>query len=324
MRLSTTSHERLDDARSLNVSYCGAETVVAVTLAQLGDDVTFATKLSDNALGSNALMTLARYGVDTTLVLRSHDRMGIYFSERGMSIRPSIVTYDRSGTALANASHEDFDWDHMLNGVDTFFFSGVVPAISEEAYLTVLDALRDCKGRGIHTVMDLNYRETMWASREVAQRKVGTLLPYVDVLVASEDDILGYEGARVSEDELFDSCLSWAKGMLADYALRSIFVVVRQVDRYGVAAIRGALTTREGITLSRAQQVLLADISSCGSVFAAAVVHGLKSHWDAQFIVDFATMSSAFKATIYGDYSSATETEIAQLLAEGVKPSIRQ
>lgn len=324
MRLSTTGHDRLDEARSFNVSYCGAETVAAVTLAQFGESVVFATKLSDGRLGTNALMTLTRYGIDTSRAIRSPERMGLYFSERGLSIRPSVVTYDRSGTAMANASHEDFDWDHLLNGIDTLFFSGVVPAISDEMHRACLEGLREAKGRGIHTVMDLNYRGTMWHTNANAQRKIGALLPYIDVLIASDDDVIGYENANVAEDGLFDWCLSWAKGMLADHSLDRICVVVRQTDRYDVASIRGALVTRDATWLSRTQAVALADISSCGSVFAAAVVHGLKSHWDAQFIIDFATMSSAFKATIYGDYSSATETEIAQLLAEGVKPSIRQ
>ena len=48
------------------------------------------------------------------------------------------------------------------------------------------------------------------------------------------------------------------------------------------------------------------------------------SRCEPQFLVDFATMASAFKATVSGDLSNATEAEIVQLLATGVKPSIRQ
>lgn len=324
MRLATQNHERLDSALSLNVSYCGAETVAAVTLAQQGESVAFASKVASNRLGANALMTLTRYGVDTSRVIRSNDRMGLYFSERGLSIRPSVVTYDRSGTAMANARHTDFDWDHLLNGIEALFFSGVAPAISEELYLACKEGLAACKGRGIRTVMDLNYRETMWGSHDTAQRKVSSLLSNVDLLIASEDDIIGYEGAQVETEDVFDYCLSWAKGMLADFPLRSVCTVVRNVDRYDFAAIRGALVTREETWLSSTQQVSVADISSCGSVFSAAVVHGEHCGWDPQFIVDYATMSSAYKATIYGDYSSATESDIAALLAAGFKPSIRQ
>ena len=323
IRLSTVAHERHDDARNLEISYSGAEVVVATTLAQLGQNVAFVSVVPENRLGTNAIMNLARYGIDTARILRSNHRMGLYYSERGRSIRPTVVTYDRSDTSMANAQREDFDWDHILNGVEVFFFSGVVPAISDEMYHVCIEALRACKGRGIKTIMDLNYRETMW-SREEALAKIGKLMPLVDELVASEDDIISIEHASVEEPDLFDFCLNWARGMLNDYTLRSVCFVVRQIDRYDVARIRGAKVAREETFLSLPQHVALADISSCGSVFAAAIVHGETNRWEQQFLVDFATMSSAFKATVSGDLSNATETEIASLLAAGVKPSIRQ
>lgn len=323
IRLSTVAHERLDDARSLDISYSGAEVVVATTLAQLGQNVSFAGIVSDNRLGTNAIMNLARYGINTSKILRSNHRMGLYYTERGRSIRPTVVTYDRSDTSMANARRESFDWDHLLNGVEAFFFSGVVPAISDEMFHACIDALRACKGRGIKTFMDLNYRETMW-TREDALSKVGKLIPLVDELIASEDDIISIEHASVEEPDLFDFCLNWARSILNDYSLNSLCFVVRQIDRYDVARIRGAKVTREETYLSLPQHVALADISSCGSVFAASVVHGETNRCDPQFLVDFATMSSAFKATVSGDLSNTTEAEITSLLAAGVKPSIRQ
>ena len=63
IRFATVAHERLDEARTMEISYSGAESVVAVTLAQFGEQVSFASKLSNNRLGTNAIMNLARYGV---------------------------------------------------------------------------------------------------------------------------------------------------------------------------------------------------------------------------------------------------------------------
>ncbi len=323
IRLATVAHERLDEARSMDISYSGAECVVAITLAQMGESVAFAAKVSSNRLGNNAIMNLARYGVNTSRVLRSNHRMGLYYTERGRSIRPTVVTYDRTDTAMANAKRGDFDWDRMLNGIEVFFFSGVVPAISEEMYHATLDALKACKGRGIQTIMDLNYRETMWKHDDALQ-KVHKLLNYVDVLVASEDDIITIKNAKIEESEVFDFCLGWARGLMMDYPLKSICFVMRQIDRYDVALIRGGMVTRGDTFLSLPQRVSLADISSCGSVFAAAIIHGISSKWEPQFMIDFATMTSAFKATVSGDLSFASESEIANLLAAGVKPSIRQ
>ena len=249
IRLSTVAHERLDDARSLDISYSGAEVVVATTLAQLGEDVSFASVVPENRLGTNAIMNLARYGINTSKILRSNHRMGLYYTERGRSIRPTVVTYDRSDTSMANARRETFDWDSLLNGVKAFFFSGVVPAISDEMFHACVDALRACKGRGIKTFIDLNYRETMW-TREEALSKMGKIMPYVDELIASEDDIISIEHASVEEPDLFDFCLNWARGMLNDHSLQSLCFVVRQIDRYDVARIRGAKVTRGETYLS--------------------------------------------------------------------------
>lgn len=88
IRFATVAHERLDEARTMEISYSGAESVVAVTLAQFGEQVSFASKLSSNRLGTNAIMNLARYGVDTSRITRSNHRMGLYYTERGRSISP--------------------------------------------------------------------------------------------------------------------------------------------------------------------------------------------------------------------------------------------
>jgi len=323
IRLATSAHERLEIARDLEISYAGAETVVAISLALQGESVSYATKLASNRLGTNALMTLARYGVDTSRVIRSNDRMGLFYTERGRSIRSTIVTYDRSGTAMANASHEDFDWDRMLNGVEVFFFSGVIPAISDEMTTACLEGLRACRGRGIRTVCDLNYRNTLW-SRDKAQRAWGKLIPLLDVLIASEDDIISIDDAQVSGDDVFDYCLNWSRGLMLDYPLESVCFLARSMDRYDAASFRGGLVNREGTFNSKTEVVSVSDISSCGSIFSAGIVHGENSRWDPQFMIDYATMASAFKATVAGDLSFASETEIASLLAESVRPYFRQ
>lgn len=323
IRLATTGYERLEDAHNLEVTYGGGETVVAASLASQGENVAFASKVSANRLGTNSLMMLARCGVDTSRVLRSNERMGLYYSERGRSIRPSIVTYDRSGTAMAMASHTDFDWDRMLNGVDLFFFSGITPAISEEMYMACKEGLYACRGRGIHVVCDLNYRSTM-LEPSVALERMHQLLLNIDELIASEDDILSITSASISRGETFDYCHTKLKGLFLDYPLREACFVVRQSDRYDFGSFRGALLTRDGEYLSKTQRAAITDLSSSGSIFAASMVHAQCCKWDPQFCIDYATMASAYKATVAGDLCFATETELASLLADTAQPSIRQ
>lgn len=188
-----------------------------------------------------------------------------------------------------------------------------------------LDGLKACKGRGIPVVMDLNYRTTMWPSHEVAVEKIEAILPYVDTLIASEDDILSYSGKEsVPANELFAYCQTWAQTMRDTFDLKSVGFVVRRVEYNDQATIQGGYITKDARHIGREQQVVMSDISSTGSIFAAALLHGMLSSWDMTFSVNYAAMSSAFTATVFGDYSIPAESEITELLLGYTPPHIRQ
>ena len=127
LRLKTPEHLRIVQADGFEASYGGAESNVAVSLANLGDDAAFLTKLPKNPVGDAAFNELRRYGVDTSRILRGGARLGIYFFEKGSDIRPTSVLYDRAGSALAEADADEFNWEALLSGIDIFFFSGHQP-----------------------------------------------------------------------------------------------------------------------------------------------------------------------------------------------------
>ena len=110
LRLKTPDHLRIVQTDGFEASYGGAESNVAVSLATLGDDAAFVTKLPKNPVGDAAFNELRRYGVDTSRILRGGPRLGIYYFEKGSDIRPTNVLYDRAGSALAEAAANEFDW----------------------------------------------------------------------------------------------------------------------------------------------------------------------------------------------------------------------
>ncbi len=64
----------------------------------------------DNPIGDAAINELRRYGVDTRFIARGGDRVGIYYYEKGASVRPSKVVYDRAYSSIAEAKPGDIDW----------------------------------------------------------------------------------------------------------------------------------------------------------------------------------------------------------------------
>ncbi|MBC7032077.1 sugar kinase, partial [Salmonella enterica subsp. enterica serovar Enteritidis] len=72
------------------------------------------------------------FGVNTTKILWGGNRLGIYFFEKGTSVRNTNVVYDRAGSAFATVKASEFDWPSLLQDVDYFYFSGITPAIGSE------------------------------------------------------------------------------------------------------------------------------------------------------------------------------------------------
>ena len=103
LRLSSPSHTRFVQCDSFDACYGGGEANVAVSLANYGHHAYFVSKLPSHEIGQSALNALRKYGVCTDYIQRGGERLGIYYLESGVSMRPSKVIYDRSGSAFAQA-----------------------------------------------------------------------------------------------------------------------------------------------------------------------------------------------------------------------------
>ncbi|HJU66814.1 MAG TPA: PfkB family carbohydrate kinase, partial [Gemmatimonadaceae bacterium] len=103
LRLKAPGAERLFQSSILEATFGGAEANVAVSLAQFGVPVSFVSAIPTNPVGDACIAELRRFGIDTTGVRRQGARPGIYFLENGANQRPSRVTYDRAGSAIAAA-----------------------------------------------------------------------------------------------------------------------------------------------------------------------------------------------------------------------------
>mgnify|MGYP000011701438 FL=1 len=91
LRLSPPNYEKLVTKHDFRVNYGGAEANVAVSLANLGVDSTFFTVLPNSDLGKSTINYLKSNDVHTKHIIRSEGRMGLYYLEEGVSVRPSQV-----------------------------------------------------------------------------------------------------------------------------------------------------------------------------------------------------------------------------------------
>ena len=185
MRLNPEGYRRFVQCDSFEASYAGGEANVAVSLAAYGLDSAYVTKVPAHEIGQCAVNELRRYGVDTSLIVRGGERLGIYFVEKGASQRASKVIYDRANSAIALAKPEDFNWNEIFSGADWFHFTGITPALGGDMPQVCLEACQTAKAMGIKISCDLNYRKKLW-TREQANECMSRLMPYVDVCIANE------------------------------------------------------------------------------------------------------------------------------------------
>ena len=100
LRLAPEGYLRFTQADKFGVVYGGGEANVSVSLANYGLDSAFVTKLPKHEIGQAAVNSLRRYGVDTSMIVRGGDRVGIYSMRRAhLSVRLRLFT-----TALTRLS----------------------------------------------------------------------------------------------------------------------------------------------------------------------------------------------------------------------------
>ena len=85
----------------MDANFGGSEANVAVSLACLGDNVEYVTRVPNNAMGNAALMHLKQFGLNTNHIVRGGDRLGAYYFESAAAMRNSLVVYDRNDSSFS-------------------------------------------------------------------------------------------------------------------------------------------------------------------------------------------------------------------------------
>lgn len=320
MRLNPEGYRKLLQAERLEVSYAGGEANVAVSLANYGQKSVYVTRLPENDLGQCAINELRRFGVDTARIVRGEGRMGLYFVEKGASQRGSKVLYDRAGSAIALSRREDFDWEAILGDADWFHFTGITPALGGELPDICADALRVCKAHGVRVSCDLNYRAKLW-TREQAGRVMAKLVPYVDVLIANEEDAkdvfgIAAEGTDVQSGTLnYDGYVSVARQLAERFGCGKVAVTLRGSVSASENNWAGMLFSDGQAYFSPDYRILLVDRVGGGDSFGGGLIHALRKGMDDRSAIGFAVAASCLKQTIEHDFNLVGEKEVLALMA---------
>lgn len=340
-RFASPGNLRLRQTRDFEVTYAGAEASVAASICNFGGNARYVTALPKHALAEATMDAVRAVGIDTSYVVRTDEgRLGLYFLETGANQRPSNVIYDRADSAISITPAEKYDWDAIFEGAQWLHLSGITPALSQIAAEATLVAAQKAKAAGVSVSIDLNFRGKLWkwdqskAARELAQETMRTILPYIDLVIANEEDCHDVLGIRAGETDVHSGKLDTSR--YPD--------VARQLVQQFPNVSKVAITLRESLSASHnnwgamlydaaQDQAFFAPLDDAGNYcsykiknivdrvgggdsFAGGLIFSMTTSElsDSQTAVKFAVAASCLKHSIKGDFNYSTRSEVEALM----------
>ncbi len=319
-RINPEGYRRFVQADRMEISYAGGEANVAVSLANYGLEASYVTKVPDNDLAKAAIRGLKAHDVDTSDIVFGGDRLGLYFLEKGASQRASKVIYDRKYSSISMAERSDFDWKKIFEGASWYHFTGITPALSDACAEICLDSVKAAKEMGLTVSCDLNFRKNLWTT-EKAGKVMGTLMEYVDVAIANEEDCEKVFGIKADNTDI-------TGGSLSKDGYKQVAKTLS--DRFNIPKV--AITLRGSISANDNNwSAMLYDNGECyfaknylihivdrvggGDSFGGGLIYAMTQGYSAQDTIEFAVAASCLKHTIEGDFNEASLDEVKKLMS---------
>ncbi|MFE7315554.1 sugar kinase [Streptomyces sp. NPDC057555] len=287
---------------TMRVSVAGAESNVAIGLARLGHRVQWTGTVGADEAGELVLRTLRAEGVEVFgATVDPGAPTGLLLFEPRL---PDVtrVHYYRAGAAGSRPAAAAVERAFATAPPRVLHLTGITPALGPEARATAALALRLARRHATSVCLDVNFRARLWSAAEAA----GVLrdwLPFVDVLIASADEV--------------PLCLPGPDGTAVDgAAARLLDAGVGEVVVTHGADGATAYTGDGGPRHQGAVPVRAVDPVGAGDAFAAGYLSALLDGADVAGRLVRAVTTGAFAAAAPGDWEGApTRAELALLAA---------
>jgi 2-dehydro-3-deoxygluconokinase len=318
-RLDCPPGQRLQHTQSFRSFFTGAEANVAVLLSQLGVPVSFVTALPGNPVAQLAANNLSTFGVDTSHIHISGERIGVFYSENGNSIRASKVIYDRKHSSFSALQKGMLDWNKILDGAEWFHWSGISAALTQNAADVCLEALTVARERGLKISADMNYRSTLWDYGKHPSEIMSRLLGCCDVIVGDIDTSAIYFGiqtpANISIEEKFNHCADELQKKLPATTIAMSF---RGRGNSMVPTYRAAMRHYSETVFSPEYMIpQTIDRIGSGDAFMGGLLYAIMQKADAQQTINTAVACGVIKHSIDGDFCIINKDDIFEFISHG-------
>jgi 2-dehydro-3-deoxygluconokinase len=186
----------LQDAEALHLSVAGAESNVAMYLADHGIPVAWLSALGDDALGLRVRAAVEAAGVDVSHVRTDPHR------PTGLLVKNPLpagtrVHYYRSNSAASALGPELLEQEPVRTA-SVLHFTGITPALSSSCRRLVTRALAVAAGERPYAVsFDVNHRAALWPTG-TAPAMLRELADQADIVFVGLDEAQDLWGTRLT------------------------------------------------------------------------------------------------------------------------------
>ena len=326
LRWSKDGARRFSQGYGWEGHFGGSEANVAVSLANLGNNVEYVSRIPQNDIGRACLEELRRWGISVNHVVRGGDRLGVYYFESATDVRKSKVVYDRQESSFYSSAPGMYPWKDIFADTDIFHCSGITCALSPSATAATFEAVEAARSAGIRITCDINYRKTLWRYDGAdAHATTHALMQFSDFIFGDQDEWematgvpqvpIGHMTAGTVLD--MDAYKAYFDEMHRQFPhCRSMMIGLRNQITTAHHTLTALLWHDGEIYSTRIFDIEdIVDSVGVGDAFVAAYIHAsLKWPGNAQRHLDFALAAAMLKNSVVGDFNLVSEEEILEVM----------
>lgn len=313
MRISPRGKKKFIQSNVVEFFFGGTELNVGISIANFGGNVKHISAVSNDFIGDAAISYINKFNVDTSSIGRSTRPLGVYFFEVGAVMRPSNISYNRSHSAFSEIQPDKVDWNESLIDADWVHWTGITPALSQNAFDILKSGLTLAREKGMTVSADPTYRQNLWNYGKDPKSALIELLNLSTVFIGGINEInevLGTNYSYSNEDFLIAS-----KELMETFpSIEKVFDKIRTSVNSSWYKIRARMWNgKEFRETSDLDITHVVDRIGTGDAFAAGLIYGLQNYDDYK-AMEFGSAACALKHTYEGDINLATVKEVTDIL----------